>query len=238
MHSEGQLLKKFLAWCAERGLIEVNPLATRRFRPPKYEPREGPTLEQVNLILSSASATLKPVLDMLAFTGARIGEVAHLLVAGVDLEGDWLRFESRPGFETKTGNSRKVPIHESLRPLIEAAMRQRSSGWLFTAQASRKYPAGDHWISAKHINEDFTRLLRSLKLPAGQDGGFTIHALRRSLKTICMNSAIPREVIDAWQDHAHIRTPGGLYYTLSDADSQRFMKQVPIGVARPPQQPT
>lgn len=237
MHNEGQLLKQFLAWCAERRLIETNPLATRRFRPPKYEPREGPALEQVNLILSSASVTRKPVLATLAFTGARIGEVAHLRIEDVDLQEGWLHFVSRPGYETKTGNSRKVPIHECLRPLLESVIRRRSSGWFFTALASRKYPAGDHCISAKHVNEDFKRLLKSLKLPAGQDGGFTIHSLRRSFKTICVNSGIPREVVDAWQDHAHIRTPGDLYYKLSDADSQRFMMQVPIGLA-PPQQPS
>jgi hypothetical protein len=47
MHNEGQLLKQFFGRCAEPQLIESNPLAARKFRPPKYEPREGPTLDQM-----------------------------------------------------------------------------------------------------------------------------------------------------------------------------------------------
>ena len=231
MTNDGRLLRQFLAWCAERQLIGENPLAGKKFCPPKHEPREGPALEQINAILTSASAVRRPVLATLAFTGARSGEVAHLLVEDVDLDGNWLHFVSRPGLETKSGNTRKVPIHERLRPVLEAATGTRKSGWLFTALPSRKYPKGDHHISTKHVNEDLLEVLKSLKLPAGRVGGFTVHSLRRSFKTICVNANIPREVVDAWQDHAHVRTPGDLYYKLSDADSQRFMKLVPFGEA-------
>jgi integrase len=229
MSNDGQLLKQFLAWCTDRQLIEHNPLASQKFRPPKAEPREGPNLMQINAILKHASATRYPVLATLAFTGARSGEVAHLRVEDVDLSGNWLHFVSRPGFETKTGESRKVPIHTLLRPVVEQALAQSNSGWLFTALPSRKFPQGGHHISTKRVNEDFLKVLKHLKLPAGRDGGFTIHSLRRSFKTICVNSRIPREVVDAWQGHTRIRTASDLYYKLSDSDSQLFMKQVPFG---------
>jgi site-specific recombinase XerD len=85
MHNEGQLLKQFLAWCAERELVPKNPLASRRFRPPKAVPREGPSLDQINAILRTASVIRIPVLATLAFTGARSGEVAHLHVEDVEL---------------------------------------------------------------------------------------------------------------------------------------------------------
>jgi integrase len=230
MHNEAQLLKQFLGWCAERQMIASSPLAARKFRPPKYQPQEGPTLERINTILNAASAIRSPVLATLAFTGARSGEVSHLRVEDVDLTGNWLHYISRPGFETKSGNSWKVPIHERLRPVLEKALRNRVTGWLFTALPSPKYPDGDHHISTKHLNEDFVELLTKLKISAGKKkGGFTIHSLRRSFKTICVNAGIPREVVDAWQDHAHVRTPGDLYYKLADNDSQRFMKLVPFG---------
>jgi integrase len=229
MHNEGQLIKQFLGWCEERGLIGRNPLATRKFRPPKSEPRESPSLKQINLILKTASATRYPVLATLAFTGARSGEVAHLRVEDADLTGNWLHFVSRPGFETKTGESRKMPIHARLRPVLEQALACNKSGWLFTALPSRKFPEGGHYISTKRINEDFLRVLTLLKIPAGQDGGFTVHSFRRSFKTICVNGNIPREVVDAWQGHTRIRNASDLYYSLPDADSQRFMKLAPFG---------
>ncbi len=68
MSNDGQLLKQFLEWCAERKLIPSNPLASQKFRPPKAEPREGPSLEQINSILKTTSATRRPVLATLAFT--------------------------------------------------------------------------------------------------------------------------------------------------------------------------
>jgi integrase len=205
MSNDGQLLKQFLEWCTERQLIERNPLASRKFRPPKAESREGPNLKQINAILKAASATRYPILATLAFTGARSGEVAHLRVEDVDLAGNWLRFVSRPGFETKTGESRKVPIHLRLRPVLEQALARNKAGWLFTAQPSRKFPNGGHYISTKRVNEDFLKVLTLLKIPAGQDSGFTVHSFRRSFKTICVNGNIPREVVDAWQGHTRIR---------------------------------
>jgi integrase len=149
-------------------------------------------------------------------------------VEDVDLVVIWLIFVSRMGFETKTGNSRKLPIHERLRPILEKAIEGRKTGWLFTALPSRKYPLGDHHISTKHVNEDFVKLLKKLDISAGQSGGFTVHSMRRSFKTVCVNAQIPREIVDAWQDHAHVRTPGDLYYTLPDSESQRFMTMAPF----------
>lgn len=229
MHNDAQALKQFLSWCADRELLDANPLATTKFSPPKSKPREGPTIEQIDAILAAASEARYPVLATLAFTGSRSGEVAHLRVEDADLTGNWLHFESRPGYETKTGESRKVPIHARLRPVIENALKRNKDGWLFTAQPSRKFPKGGHHISTKRLNEDLQRVLKKLKMPAGHETGFTVHSLRRSFKTICVNSGIPREVVDIWQGHAHVRTASDLYYSLSDVESQRFMKLVPFG---------
>ena len=135
---------------------------------------------------------------------------------------------SRPGFETKTGESRKIPIHDRLRPVLEEAFADRKSGWPFTAIPSRKYPDGGHHISTKRINEDLIKVLKQLKIPAGHDGGFTVHSLRRSFKTICVNGNVPREVVDAWQGHSRVRNASDLYYALGDSDSQKFMKLAPF----------
>ena len=228
MHNEGQLLKQFFGWCEERALIGSNPLSKRKFRPPKCAAKVSPSVQQINRILKAVSETKYPVLATLAFTGARSGEIASLRVEDVDLKGNWLRFESRDGYETKTGDSRKIPIHSRLRPVLEKALARGKDGWLFTALPSRKYPNGDHYISTKHLNTDFVATLKKLGIPTGQANGFTVHSLRRSFKTICVNGGIPREVVDAWQGHARIRTASDLYYSLPDFDSQRFMKMVPF----------
>jgi integrase len=228
MHNEGQLLKQFLAWCAERQMIRQNPLADRKFTPPRMRARGGPTLEQINAILEASSAIRRPVVAVAAFAGMRIGEVLRLRVEDVDFAGNWLHVVSRPGYETKSGENWKVPIHPRLRRILRA-IPVRESGWFFTAQPSRKFPLGDHHINPKHANEDFTKVLGALSIQAGRVDGFTFHSLRSSFKTICINSGVPKEVVDVWQNHAPDRAASHVYYKLSDVDSQRFMLTVPFG---------
>jgi integrase len=235
MHNEGVILKTFLGWCTERRLIQENPLASRRFRRPKYEPRGGPTLEQINTVLSIASTNLAPIIALAAFTGKRSGEIQHLLTEDVDLVGNWIHFVSRPGAETKTGNSGKIPIHPRLRTFLELLPASKGR-WFFTAAPSCQFPEGGHHLNMRDVNEQFQKLLKALQIIAGKkNGGFTFHSLRSFFKTFCVNAGIPREVVDKWQDHASDRRPtaGDLYYKLSDEESQRFMMKVPFGDGKP-----
>jgi integrase len=235
MHNEGVMLKTFLGWAAERRLMARNPLAERRFRRPRYEPRGGPSLEQVNAILAIAPPSLLAIIAMAAFTGRRSGEIQHLLREDVDFAGNWIHVISRPGAETKTGNSGKTPIHPRLRAILEG-LPVSTGKWFFTAPPSPQYPAGEHHLNMRDINEQFQALLKQLEIPAGKkNGGYTFHSLRSFFKTFCVNAGIPRDVVDKWQDHAGDRRPtaGDLYYRLSDEESQTQMLKVPFGDGTP-----
>ncbi|HEX3658549.1 MAG TPA: site-specific integrase [Pirellulales bacterium] len=227
MHHEGQAVKAWLEWARTRGHIAANPLAEVHYTPPIQEPRGGPTLEQVNAILAAASERHRPILTLLAFTGARSGEVQRARVEDIDFTDNWFRIVSRPGAETKSGKSRKVPLHPRLRAVLEALPRRRD-GYFFVAEASKKYPLGDHWISTNHLNEAFLGVLKSLGIPAGRDGGFTIHSLRHFFRTHCTNSRVQERVIDIWLGHAHDKSMGAVYYKLYDEQSQQFMAAVPF----------
>ena len=78
LSNDGRALKTFLGWSAKRHLIPTNPLADTNFSRPKYQPRGGPTLEQINQILEIASPGLMPVIAVLTFTGRRSSEIEHL----------------------------------------------------------------------------------------------------------------------------------------------------------------
>lgn len=230
MHHEGALLKAFLNWCIPHDHLSENPLAARKFSPPKQKHRkEVLTLRQINAILDAASALRKPVLALLAFAGPRSGEVRNLLVTDVDRNGNWIHIFSREGFPTKEGNEWKVPIHPRLREILETLPAQKS-GWFFTALPSRKFPDGSHFINTKHLNEDFLKILNRLGIPAGREnGGFTIHSLRHFFKTFCITHGVPKPVVDQWQGHAMGKDPSEVYFHLSDEDSRRLMKSVPFG---------
>ena len=160
----------------------------------------------------------------------RIGELQHLLVNDVDLGGNWIHVESREGTETKTRRARKVPIHPTLRQILTEDGCRRGP-WYFTAEPSSKFPAGDHWISPKRINDAFLRIAEGLGLSVGRkSNGYTVHSLRHCFETVAVNGRIPQRVVDLWMGHQSDRSMGAVYYTLTDAESQRFMNEVPFSL--------
>jgi integrase len=163
----------------------------------------------------------------------RSGELQRLRPGDIDLVGNWIHIVSREGAETKSGHSRKIPIHPRLKPFLEAVSR-RDRPWFFTATASEKYPDGNHHISTKHLKEDFLKVLERLKLPAGRNGGFTVHSLRHTFETVSINAGIPQRVVDTWLGHRSDTSMASIYYRLSDEDSQKFINQVPFGTGESP----
>jgi integrase len=233
VYHESVVVKQWVKWCKQRGLLANNPLEDCRFEKPAIDPKGGPNLEQVDAILAAATESRCPLFAMLAFTGMRVGEERNLLCADVDLDENWIQIVSREGAETKTRESRKVPIHPRLKTML-AAIPKSTGKWFFTAEPSMKFPEGGHWISTKRINEDFEKTLRRLKIPAGRkEGGFTIHSLRHFFKTFCINAGIPKPVVDTWQGHHGDRSVSTQYYKLADEDSQKFMLKVPFGTGKP-----
>ena len=220
---ESTVVKQFLKWCRQRKMLAHDPLIDCRVKKPKRHPKGGPCLEQVNSILSTVAEPRHTQFALLAFTGTRVSELQHLQRIDVDLEANWVHIVSRPGAETKTRESWKVPIHQRLRKLLEKLPNTKHA-WYFAAAPSNRYPSGGHWINPNRLNDDFLKILRKLGIPEGRKkGGFTVHSLRSFFKTHCINCGVPKPVVDTWQGHKIDMSVGAQYYKLSDADSQRFM---------------
>jgi integrase len=228
LYTEGVIIKQWTKWCKSRRLVADNPLAEVKLVKPILEPKGGPMLDQVDIILASASEPLRSQLAVLAMTGMRSGELQRLRPEDTDLDRGWIHIVSRPGGETKSRTSRKVPIHARLRVVLEAIPKSKRP-YLFTASASDKFPDGTNHINIKRLNEQFGRLCAKLALPTGRKDGFTTHSLRHFFETHLVNSGIPQRVIDSWLGHRSDRSMGAVYYRLSDYDSQLFMSRVPFG---------
>lgn len=229
VYTESEVVKQLFKWAKTRKLIADDPLTGIKLHKPRAEPKAGPSFEQVCAILAAADEPLQSWLFVLACTGMRVGELQRLRVEDVDLAGNWIHIRSRSGAETKTRTSRKVPVHPRLR--AELARGPRSAGpWFFTAGRSTKHPAGGNWINPKRVNDQFQRLLKSLKLPTGRAAGFVIHSLRHFFETYTVNAGIPQRVIDAWLGHSSDKSMAAVYYRLLDDDSQQFMARVPFNI--------
>lgn len=226
---ESTVIKQFMKWCRQRKLIQQNPIEDYRLEKPRFEVLGGPSFAQVNAILAASTEPRRIHFAVLAFSGMRSGELQRLQRVDVDLDANWIHIVSREGAETKTRESRKVPIHSRLKELLIAAKSNGKQHWYFTAGPSKRYPNGGNWINPKRVNDDFLKILKKLELPAGRkDGGFTTHSLRHFFKTYCINCGIPKPVVDVWQGHKIDMSVGAQYYKLSDEDSQQFMSRVPF----------
>jgi integrase len=227
VNHETSVVKGLLRWSRSRHLVSANPLAEYSVSKAIPKKRIAPTLEEVQAIFRKSPVRLLRILATLVCSGMRVGELQHLLVTDVDLRGNWFHIESREGAETKMRRSRKIPIHQTLRQMLTE--NQTPGPWFFTAPPSAKYPEGCHWISPKKVNDAFQRIADGIGLPTGRRrNGYTVHSLRHFFETFTVNSRIPQRVVDTWMGHRSDRSMGAVYYTLADAESQRFMNEVPF----------
>lgn len=147
---------------------------------------------------------------LMAYTGARVGEVAQLLAAEVRRcpdTGIWF-LDLRLGDDKslKTGSSvRRVPLHDDLLALgfLDYVQSVPADGRLFPKLQPHKsngygYAVGKAW--AKYLRD--VAGVHSTASPA--------HGFRHSFKTLCREVGIPGEVADWINGHAPVGT-GGTY---------------------------
>jgi integrase len=140
VYGEGVIIKQLFKWARSRKLITENPLADIKLHKPPLVPKEGPGLTQVNHLLAAADETLGRWLAVLAFTGMRVGELRRLRPDDVGLAGNWVHVRSRPGAETKTKESRKVPIIPGCGPCCRRCRPVRALGCSRPARAGSTRP--------------------------------------------------------------------------------------------------
>ena len=232
LYVEGVVIKQLFKWCHSRKLIVENPVVDYKLEKPTLVPKDGPSLSQVEAILAAMPAVKQTMIAVLAFTGMRAGELQRLQPGDIDLSGNWIHIVSREGLETKTRLSRKVPIHPRLRHFLEQ-MPKTDKPWKFTMPPSRSYPAGDHMVNIKRLNEDFQKAVKALGIAVGRIDGFTLHSLRHFFETCTVNAGIPQRVVDTWLGHRSDKSMAAVYYKLSGDESQSFMKKVPFGTGEP-----
>jgi integrase len=74
-----------------------------------------------------------PIHFTLAKTGLRVGELVHLLIEEVDLDGGWLHVRNKTelGWRVKTGNERAVPLLPEVVAVLRAVIAGRKAGPVF-----------------------------------------------------------------------------------------------------------
>ena len=87
-----------------------------------------------------------PIFFALAKTGARSGELIHLLIEDVDLAGGWMHIRDKPdlGWRIKTRRDRSIPLADELVTVLQHVIGTRQAGPVFIRErfATERAPLG------------------------------------------------------------------------------------------------
>jgi integrase len=116
MNNDLKILSCILKFGVENKYVDDIP-KIQRVKAPK-KPHRFLSTEEIGKVIAAARADVRPMLQMMIFTGLRKGEVRHLEWSDVDLGNRLLHVRPKDTWNTKTENSaRTVPLCD---PALEA----------------------------------------------------------------------------------------------------------------------
>jgi integrase len=133
-------IKQFFNYAFGREMIATNPLKKLKLKKPRPSEPVAYTLHEVEAILGKAHERYRPIFELLAFTGLRIGEPAWLTWDDVDFEKGFVEIRAKDGWQPKDGDDRSIPMHPRVRRLLEGL--PRDGCWVFVGPPCKDYPEG------------------------------------------------------------------------------------------------
>ncbi len=224
------------------GLIETNPVhgvsSDIKKAIPNPDVNKGYTTAEIKQIFQSRlfATDYKPQKAnygkatrwlplILAYTGARVEEIAQMYVADIDLNGEipMLKITNeREDQSVKSGKVRYVPIHSHLLELGLARYISSlpSDGLLFPEL--KQNTAGKYH---GNVSKWFGKYLQS-ELKIQRDGLRHYHGFRHSFITACRENGVQEAVQDEITGHSH-KSMGRQYGTISNAIKKESIEKIP-----------
>lgn len=203
-------LSAYFRWLRDQKcLLRSNPC--ERVEQPRWHPRLRPAPSEVEYRRVRAccrTAEEAAMVDVLFFTGLRVGELRRLKVRDVDLQARTIRV-----LQGKGGKDRIVvfpePVAAAVRRYAFQAGRLHPDAWLFTSRRRLDRSRGKQWIQ---------QTIRRLGREAGLPYRLTPHVMRHGWVRLMKVKGVPVEVTARLAGHRSIRTTVELYGQLSEDD--------------------
>jgi len=191
--------------CASKNPVNEVPFFKVSQKRPRFL-----TKEQIRKLLNSADS-LYPILYTFLKTGLRKSELVNLKWENVDFERKRILIESNKEWQTKTGNTREIPVEDDLLSLLKKLPRK--SEYVFINTRNRKYQ--------HHLTERVKRLGRRLGLE-----NLTLHMLRHTFISHLVMSGVDLVTVKELAGHADIKTTMR-YAHLAPEHLRRSIERLP-----------
>lgn len=178
-----------------------------------------PTPEQAAALVAAAPARDRAIWATAAYAGLRRGELRALRVSDIDFASgkikvrrSWDRIEK--DIDPKSGaGTRDVPIFAQLRPLLEAATKDKASNALvFGTSTGGPFDPSDVTRRADKAWKENDR--------------FTLHELRHGFASVCIEADVNAKRLQTWMGHSKITTTFDLYGRLLDRSEAESVEKV------------
>lgn len=184
----------FLKWCADRELIDGNPLAG--YRKPRSTRAErlaqpGRTLsdDEIRRLWTGCGAeNVNPIFGafvrFLLLTGQRRSETALMQWNEVTDDGWW----TIPAERAKNGHRHEVPLPELAQEILAKLPRYQDCPWAFTT-------------NGKAPMSGWSKLMAKLRDAAKLDGPWTLHDLRRTFRSGLTRLRVDPDIAEIMLNH-------------------------------------
>jgi len=203
-------LSRFLEWCTDEEIIEINPgaLVPKSRRPATSEPRDNVAdLAEIAAIWHAADSEPCPatadLVRFLCLVPCRRREAARMEFEDIDFQ----RREWRaPGHKTKNRKAHTLPLPEAVFEIIQ---RRQDSADAFPPIAvtgsTLLFPSPNE----SKVFSGWSRLLGRLRKASGIEG-FGFHAMRRGFVTVLGNQGFDPDLLDGMLNHSASETRSGV----------------------------
>jgi integrase len=161
--------------------IEYTPPKVKQYKESQGRPWFF-TKEEVDELCAITNHRLSEIIRFASCTGGRMNELLSVKAKDVDLDKNCLYFGGRPGFNTKNGDWRVVPIATPIRKILE----QRVIG---------THPDccifGDEWHHGRSVLWYFKKATKQI----GKEPHYVFHSLRHSFATWNVEAGVPLRVL-------------------------------------------
>lgn len=203
-------LRAFYRWLSITKLINDNPCDVLPSpKRPKSKPRPVATVHVAQVLARPLRTRTRIYILLAAFAGLRVHEIAKINGRDYDPEVGLLQVTG------KGGNTHSIPIHEGLRPELDALPR---TNWWFPS------PTGRGPVTSRAVGSTIIKAFRQINVQ------MQAHQLRHTFATELLRSGVDIRVVQLLMRHESIQTTAIYVQVLQDEQRTAVNKlRLPMG---------